>query len=89
MEKFYHHWFASDKHMLGLIEELGLSDKVLFPRPFTVMLHKGKWYPFDSILKALLFPGLGLGAEQDALRAGRSVPAPDRQLAPFEKVTGG
>ena len=61
VEKFYHHWFASDEHMLGLIEELGLSDKVLFPRPFTVMNHNGKWYPFDSILKAILYPGLGWG----------------------------
>jgi protoporphyrinogen oxidase len=61
VEKFYHHWFASDQHMLGLIEELGLSDKVIFPRPVTVMLHKGKFYPFDSILAALRYPGLGWG----------------------------
>ncbi len=61
VEKFYHHWFASDKHMLGLIKELGWEDKVLFPRPLTVMYHKGKFYPFDSIIKALLFPGLGFG----------------------------
>jgi protoporphyrinogen oxidase len=61
VEKFYHHWFASDKHMLGLVEELGWSDKVVFPRPYTVMLYKEKWYPFDSILKAILFPGLGWG----------------------------
>jgi len=61
VEKYYHHWFASDAHMLGLIEELGLSHKVLFPRPFTVVYHKEKWYPFDSILQALLFPGLGWG----------------------------
>lgn len=61
VEKFYHHWFASDNHMLGLIEELGWKDKVLFPRPLTVMYHSGKFYPFDSILKALLFPGLGFG----------------------------
>ncbi|MEW5830169.1 MAG: NAD(P)/FAD-dependent oxidoreductase [Chloroflexota bacterium] len=61
VEKFYHHWFASDRHMLGLIEELGWSDDVLFPRPFTVLLHNDKWYPFDSILKALAFPGLGWG----------------------------
>jgi protoporphyrinogen oxidase len=47
--------------MLGLIEELGWSDQVRFPRPYTVLLHKGKWYPFDSILRALLFPGLGFG----------------------------
>ncbi len=61
VEKFYHHWFASDKDMLGLIQELGLSDKVLFPRPYTVMYHDGKFYPLDSIIKAILFPGLGWG----------------------------
>jgi protoporphyrinogen oxidase len=61
VEKFYHHWFASDKHMLGLIDELGWSDQVLFPRPYTVLLYKDRWYPFDSILNALLFPGLGFG----------------------------
>jgi protoporphyrinogen oxidase len=61
VEKFYHHWFASDKHMLGLIKELGWLDKVLFPRPLTVMYYEGKFYPFDSIVKALLFPGLGFG----------------------------
>jgi len=61
VEKFYHHWFQSDSEMMGLIRELGLADKVRFPRPLTVMFHKNKWYPFDSILKALLFPGLGFG----------------------------
>jgi protoporphyrinogen oxidase len=61
VEKFYHHWFQSDSEMLGLIRELGLEDKVRFPRPLTVMYYKKKWYPFDSILKAILFPGLGFG----------------------------
>ena len=61
VEKFYHHWFASDKDILGLIQELGLSDKVLFPRPYTVMYHAGRFYPLDSIIKAILFPGLGWG----------------------------
>ncbi len=61
VEKYYHHWFASDRHILGLIKELGWEDKVVFPRPLTVMYHQGKFYPFDSIIKALLFPGLGFG----------------------------
>lgn len=61
VEKFYHHWFASDKDMLGLIQELGLSEKVIFPRPYTVMYHDGKFYPLDSVVKAILFPGLGWG----------------------------
>ncbi len=61
VEKFYHHWFQSDSEMLGIIRELGLEDKVIFPRPLTVMYYKKKWYPFDSILNALRFPGLGWG----------------------------
>jgi len=61
VEKFYHHWFATDKHMLALIAELGWGDKVLFPRPYTVMYHNGKFYPFDSIARMALFPGLGWG----------------------------
>ena len=64
VEKFYHHWFQSDASMLGLIHELGWDDKVIFPRPLTVMYDKGKFYPFDSILKALLFPGLGFGLDK-------------------------
>jgi protoporphyrinogen oxidase len=64
VEQFYHHWFASDQYMLGLINELGWSDKVLFPRPYTVMFYKDRFYPFDSILKAILFPGLGWGVNK-------------------------
>ena len=49
VERFYHHWFASDRHMLGLIEELGWSGRVRFPRPYTVVYHEGRFYPFRSI----------------------------------------
>jgi len=49
LEKFYHHWFASDQSILGLIKELGWSDQVIFPRPYTVIYWEGKFYPFDSI----------------------------------------
>lgn len=61
VEKFYHHWFTSDAHMFTLIKELGLQDKVLVRKPKTVMFFKEKFYPFDSILSALLYPGLGYG----------------------------
>ncbi|MCC6956649.1 MAG: NAD(P)/FAD-dependent oxidoreductase, partial [Anaerolineales bacterium] len=61
VEEFYHHWFANDRHMLGLIDELGWSERVIFKRPYTVMYYNGRFYPFDSILKAILFPGLGWG----------------------------
>ncbi len=64
VEKYYHHWFQTDRHILGLIDELGWSDRVLFPRPYTVMYYQGKFYPFDSILAALKFPGLGWGVNK-------------------------
>ncbi|MDX2166112.1 MAG: FAD-dependent oxidoreductase, partial [Deltaproteobacteria bacterium] len=43
LEKFYHHWFQSDADMLGLINELGASDKVIFNRPSTVVYYDGKF----------------------------------------------
>src|ERR1051326_7969852 len=55
LEKFYHHWFASDASILGLIKELGWSDQVLFPRPYTVAYVNGKFQPLDSPLMALRF----------------------------------
>ena len=61
VEEFYHHWFESDRYLFGLIDELGWSDRVLFPRPYTVMYYEGKYYPFDSITAAIKFPGLGWG----------------------------
>ena len=56
LERFYHHWFANDEAVLGLIEELGLSDRVLFPRPVTSNWHEGRIYQHDSIGSALKLP---------------------------------
>ena len=61
LERFYHHWFASDRHVLELATELGCREKVFFHRPTTVMYHRDKFYPLDSPLTALCFPGLGWG----------------------------
>lgn len=61
VERYYHHFFQSDRALLGLIDDLGWRERVLFPRPLSVMYHDGKFYPFDSIPTALLYPGLGWG----------------------------
>ena len=57
LEKYYHHWFTSDRDILGLIDELGATDRVVFPRPVTVVYYQGKFYPFDSPQRWLSFPG--------------------------------
>jgi protoporphyrinogen oxidase len=58
VERFYHHWFQTDKDILGLINELGWKDQVLFPKPVTAVYHDGRFYPYDTILAWLTFPGL-------------------------------
>jgi len=47
LEKFYHHWFANDDAVLGLIDELGARDKVLLPRPVTSLWLDGRIYQMD------------------------------------------
>ena len=86
VERFYHHWFASDVHMLGLIEELGWSDKVLFPRPLTAVYFDESFYPLDSAMAVLRFRGLPF---IDRLRLGMGI-AYLRYIArwePLEKFT--
>jgi protoporphyrinogen oxidase len=56
LERFYHHWFANDDAVIGLIKELGLGDKLLFPRPITSNWHEGRIYQHDSISSALKLP---------------------------------
>ena len=60
VEKFYHHWFASDADLLKLSEELGVREKVVFIKPKTVSYWNGNFYPLDSPVAALTFPGLSL-----------------------------
>lgn len=47
LEKFYHHWFASDDDVIGLITELGAADKLLFPRPITSLWLNDRIYQMD------------------------------------------
>lgn len=86
VERFYHHWFASDRHILGLIDELGWGERVRFPRPVTVVYHDGSFYPLDSPIAVLRFPGLPF---IDRLRVGMVI-AYLRYLArwqPLERYT--
>ncbi len=82
VERFYHHWFASDRHILGLIDELGWTDQVIFPRPLTVVYHAGSFYPLDSPLAVLRFPGIPF---VDRLRIGVVI-AYLRYLAPWQPL---
>lgn len=59
LEKFYHHLFTSDAAIIGLVEELGMKDKLFFPRPTTSVIYNGRLVPFDSPQRWITFPGFG------------------------------
>lgn len=57
LEKFYHHIFESDQAIIGLVEALGIKDKLFFPTPRTSILYEGQIYPFSNPLDWFKFPG--------------------------------
>jgi protoporphyrinogen oxidase len=70
LEKFYHHLFRSDTTAVALIEELGLGDKLLWPRPRTSSLIGGERYQLDSASSVLRFSAIPL---IDRLRLGAGI----------------
>ncbi len=60
VDRYYHHWFLSDKHVFALIDQLGWRDRVIIRRPKTVSYYNGHFYPLDSPLAAIRFPGYDL-----------------------------
>jgi protoporphyrinogen oxidase len=54
VERYYHHWFASDRHILALIDELGWGDRVFFPWPKTAVYHDGSFYSMDAPLSTYM-----------------------------------
>jgi protoporphyrinogen oxidase len=89
VERFYHHWFQSDRHILGLIQELGWSDQVVFKRPYTVIFWDGKFYPFDSIFTNIPLFILRHFSLVDAIRYGLAGAYLrfSQNWKPLEKVT--
>lgn len=56
LEKFYHHWFETDKDIRNILTEMGLWDNVIFPRPKTSYWINGKTYRSEISLSALFLP---------------------------------
>ncbi|MCA9979488.1 MAG: FAD-dependent oxidoreductase, partial [Anaerolineales bacterium] len=60
LEFFYHHLFQTDKSIIALVEELGIRDKLFFPRPLTSMYYDGRIIPFDSVKAWFAYPPFNL-----------------------------
>src|SRR5712691_1139381 len=63
LERFYHHLFMADLDMIGLVEQLGITHKMLWVQPKMGLYHAGQVYEFGTPASLLSFPHLGLPAK--------------------------
>ncbi|MCU1588619.1 MAG: hypothetical protein JWN31_2112, partial [Frankiales bacterium] len=70
LERYYHHWFTSDVHILRLCEELGLKDLVEWHDSKMAFFVDGQSRPFVTPLDLLRFTPLSL---RERLRMGLAV----------------
>lgn len=85
LEKFYHHWFANDHDILDLAEEMGVREKIIFPRPKTSYWVDGKPIRSEISPSAIFLPLSPISILRMGI-AGMAVKlAPNWQ--PLERVT--
>ncbi len=67
LERFYHHWFTNDHHVMDLIRELGAQDQVLLRPTRTGVYHARRMFRLSTPLDLLRFSAL---SPFDRLRLG-------------------
>lgn len=58
LERYYHHFFKSDKALQSLLKELGLKKKLRWYRSKMGIFHENKLIDFSNALDILKFPNL-------------------------------
>ena len=58
LEKFYHHWFTNDEHIMGLIKELGLEADIMIRPTRTGMYYANNFFKLSYPLDLLKFKPL-------------------------------
>ena len=60
LEKFYHHWFTNDLHIMNLIKELDCEDHIVIRPTRTGMYYANNFFKLSSPLDLLKFNPLSL-----------------------------
>jgi protoporphyrinogen oxidase len=63
IEKYYHHWFTSDRDVLELLAEIGLRERVRWISPVMGIFREGRVYRFTSPTDLLRFRPFSLRAK--------------------------
>ena len=67
LEKFYHHWFTNDQHVMKLVRELGKEDQVILRPTRTGMYYANSFFRLSTPLDLLRFSPLSF---TDRIRLG-------------------
>jgi len=59
LERFYHHWFTNDVHVMDLISDIGRSGEVVFRPTRTGMYYANKIFRLSTPVDLLKFKALG------------------------------
>ena len=87
LERYYHHLFMSDRHIVDLYAELGMPDEVEWRPSSVAVFADGRTHPFTTPMDLLRFSPMSLPAR---LRMGAAVvwvQRRHRDVAPFHDVT--
>jgi protoporphyrinogen oxidase len=60
IEKFYHHWFTNDVHVMDLIRDIGCTDRVVYRPTRTGMYYSNTIFRLSTPLDLLKFSPLSL-----------------------------
>ncbi len=58
LDRFYHHWFTNDQEIMGLIEDLGMSDQVVTNPTNTGVFYANKIFKLSTPMDLLKFTAL-------------------------------
>ncbi len=70
LEKFYHHWFTNDRHVMQLVDDLGTRDRIVLRPTSTGMYFAQNIYRLSSPADVMRFDALPL---LDRVRLGLGV----------------
>ena len=87
LERYYHHLFTSDRHIVALYEELGMGDELEWKPSSMAFFLEGRQWAFTSPLDLLRFGPLSPPAR---LRMGLAVfllQKRAKEVGPFESIT--
>ena len=59
LDRFYHHWFTNDLHVMGLIQELGIEEQVVINPTNTGVYYANQFYRLSTPWDLLNFKPLG------------------------------